>query len=98
MLGHDNNLTLTYLQSLVSFCICTPLYSSIPFIHSSFPTFLHTIQIYLLFIYTTVSFKEAVSSCNKHNIKWLVNRIFKDEEVYGHFLVINNTTALVLWK
>ena len=69
MLSHNNILTLPYFQSLVSFCICTPLYSSVPFIHSLFPTFLHTIQIHLLFIYTNVQFKEAVNSCNKHNIK-----------------------------
>jgi hypothetical protein len=76
MLCLNNNLTLPYFQSLVSFCIYMPLSSSIHFIHSLFPTFLHTIQIHLLFIYTNVSIKETVSSCNKHNIKCLVNRIF----------------------
>ena len=69
MLGHNNNLSLPYLQCPVSFCIFMPISSSVPLIYSLLPTFLHTIQIYLHFIYPNVLFKEAVSSCNKHNIK-----------------------------
>ena len=50
MLGHYNNFHLPHLPSSVTFCIFMALSSSIPFIHSLFPCFPHTIQIYL-FVY-----------------------------------------------